>query len=136
MKRSGLWIIVTIAVGLVSIAGIVIRDLNLGVEFSGGRLLEYSTAEQLDPEDARVAVSDAGFPQAVVQASSSDGAGENISVRLGNATHVAVVAKGERHGAPGLFRERRAVRSMEFEAIEARGEVRRFAEHAVAQVRS
>lgn len=84
MKRSGLWIVVTIAVGLVSIAGIVIRDLNLGVEFSGGRLLEYSTAEQLDPEDARVAVSDAGFPQAVVQASSSDGAGDNISVRLGN----------------------------------------------------
>lgn len=82
MKRSGTWIVITLVVGIVSIGGIAIRGLNLGVEFTGGRLLEYSTSSSVDVEDARVAVSDAGFPQAVVQASSGEGDNENISVRV------------------------------------------------------
>src|SRR5690606_3984151 len=43
---------------------------------------EYSTAQDVSPDEAREAVADAGFPQAVVQSSSSDG-GDNISVRVG-----------------------------------------------------
>ncbi len=87
MKRSGTWIVITLVVGVVSIGGITIRGLNLGVEFTGGRLLEYSTSSPLDVEDARVAVSDAGFTQAVVQASSGDGGKENISVRVDDVTN-------------------------------------------------
>lgn len=82
MKRSGTWIVITVVVAIVSIGGIALRGLNLGVEFTGGRLLEFSTSQSVDAEDARVAVSDAGFTQAVVQSSSGEAGRENISVRL------------------------------------------------------
>lgn len=82
MRRSGLWIGITLAVAVVSIGGIVVRGLNLGVEFTGGRLLEYSTSRAVDAEKAREAVSDAGFAKAVVQASSGSDGAENITVRL------------------------------------------------------
>jgi SecD/SecF fusion protein len=86
MKRSGTWIIITLVVAVVSIGGIAIRGLNLGVEFTGGRLLEYSTTKAVDVEKAREAVSDAGFPTAVVQASSGNGEFENITVRVDKVT--------------------------------------------------
>lgn len=82
MARSGRWIVITVLVGIVSIGGIALRGLNLGVEFTGGRLLEYTTSRAVAVEEARVAVSDAGFAQAVVQASSGEGGKENISVRV------------------------------------------------------
>lgn len=82
IKRSGTWLLITAAVAVISIGGIVVRGLDLGVEFTGGRLLEYSTTESVDIDDARQAVSDAGFPRAVVQESSSDGASENVTVRV------------------------------------------------------
>jgi len=87
MRRSGTWIVVTLLVAIISIGGIVLRGLNLGVEFTGGRLLEFSTSQSVDPEDARVAVSDAGFPRAVVQESSGDGQNENITVRVEDITN-------------------------------------------------
>lgn len=61
----------------VAVAGILIRGLDFGVEFTGGRLVEYSTARSVDADTARSAVSDAGFPRAVVQ-ESGDG---DITVR-------------------------------------------------------
>lgn len=87
MKRSGTWIALTLVVGVVSISGIFVRGLDLGVEFTGGRILEFSTAQVVDPETAREAVGEAGFPQAVVQQSSGDGESENISVRLDSITN-------------------------------------------------
>ncbi|EPH45124.1 protein translocase subunit SecD [Streptomyces aurantiacus] len=63
----------------VAVAGIVVRGLDLGVEFTGGRLVEYSTSKQVDADTARTAVADAGFPRAVVQES---GEGD-ITVRTG-----------------------------------------------------
>ncbi|AZM51344.1 protein translocase subunit SecD [Streptomyces sp. WAC 01529] len=61
----------------VAVAGIVLRGLEFGVEFTGGRLVEYSTSRPVDADTARAAVSDAGFPRAVVQ-ESGDG---DITVR-------------------------------------------------------
>ncbi|MFD0418316.1 protein translocase subunit SecD [Streptomyces sp. NPDC127108] len=63
----------------VAVAGIALRGLDLGVEFTGGRLVEYSTSKQVDADTARKAVADAGFPRAVVQESGSD----DITVRTG-----------------------------------------------------
>ncbi|MGW5532469.1 protein translocase subunit SecF, partial [Streptomyces xanthochromogenes] len=63
----------------VAVAGIFIRGLDFGVEFTGGRLVEYSTSRSVDADTARNAVSDAGFPRAVVQ-ESGDG---DITVRTG-----------------------------------------------------
>ncbi|MFW6090603.1 MAG: protein translocase subunit SecD, partial [Actinomycetota bacterium] len=48
-------------------AGIAVRGLNLGVEFTGGRQLAIDTAEEVDIEQARQAVSDVGYPNAIVQ---------------------------------------------------------------------
>ncbi len=87
MRRSGTWIAVTVLVGVVSVVGIVGRGLDLGVEFTGGRLLEFSTSSTLDPEKAREAVSDAGYPTAIVQSSSGDGETENITVRSSKLTN-------------------------------------------------
>jgi len=60
-------------------AGLVARGPNFGVEFTGGRLLEYRTARPVDLDAARRALADAGVARAVVQAS-GDG---NLTVRTG-----------------------------------------------------
>lgn len=83
MGRSRLWLGVSAAAVVLAIAGMVVNGLNLGVEFTGGRQMEYSTAEPVTAEEARAAVADAGFPNAVVQ---SAGQGD-ISVRTGQITN-------------------------------------------------
>jgi SecD/SecF fusion protein len=83
MKRAPLWAAILVAVILFSVAGVLIRGLNLGVEFTGGRIQEFSTSEGVDVDDARAAVVDAGFPTAVVQTSEQEG-DESITVRTGD----------------------------------------------------
>lgn len=73
------WLGASALLVVVAAVGIVVRGLDLGVEFTGGRLVEYSTSERVDADTARGAVADAGFPRAVVQES---GVGD-ISVRSG-----------------------------------------------------
>ncbi|HEY8454614.1 MAG TPA: protein translocase subunit SecD [Actinopolymorphaceae bacterium] len=82
MRHRKLWVAITALVTVVAITGIVTRGLNLGLEFTGGRLVEYSTSRPVDIDQAREVVADAGFPRAVVQ-ESGDG---NISVRTGQMT--------------------------------------------------
>ncbi|SDR79798.1 protein translocase subunit SecD [Actinopolymorpha singaporensis] len=79
MKRGRLWLALSALVVIVAGAGIVVRGLDYGVEFTGGRLVEYSTSKPVDVNAARQAVTDAGFPRAVVQESN----GDNITVRTG-----------------------------------------------------
>ncbi|GAA3528738.1 protein translocase subunit SecDF [Aeromicrobium flavum] len=81
VRRAGLWVVASLGVATIMIGGILVKGLDLGVEFAGGRQLEYSTAKPITPDAARDAVTGAGFSEAVVQSSSGDG-GENISVRL------------------------------------------------------
>jgi SecD/SecF fusion protein len=94
MRRAGIWIGVAVVVGVLAVGGIVVRGLNLGVEFTGGRLMEFSTSEPVDVETARTAIEDAGFPGAVVQASSGTGDddAENITVRTGQISNDEAVA--------------------------------------------
>ncbi|MCL8010883.1 protein translocase subunit SecD [Streptomyces sp. AS02] len=73
------WLGVSSLLIVVAVAGIGLRGLEFGVEFTGGRLVEYSTSRPVDVDAARTAVADAGFPRAVVQ-ESGDG---DISVRTG-----------------------------------------------------
>jgi SecD/SecF fusion protein len=77
MKHSRRWLLITLAAIVVSVAGVAIRGLNLGIEFTGGRLLEVSTAQPITPDQARAAVAEAGYPNAVVQSSGAD----DITVR-------------------------------------------------------
>jgi SecD/SecF fusion protein len=64
---------------VLALIGIFGNGLNLGVEFTGGRVLEYSTAQQISVDDAREVVADAGYPEATVQGADDD----KISVRVG-----------------------------------------------------
>jgi SecD/SecF fusion protein len=95
MKGVGRWIAVAAVVGVLSVAGIVVRGLNLGVEFTGGRLLEFSTSQQVSVATARAAVADAGLPGAVVQSSEGDGGGENVTVRTGQISNEEAFAVEE-----------------------------------------
>ena len=79
MRGHRRWIAVSVATVVVALAGVGVRGLDLGVEFTGGRLVEYSTAQPVTVEQARQAVTDAGFPRAVVQESGSD----DLTVRVG-----------------------------------------------------
>ena len=88
MSRGRIWLGISAAIIVVSVAGLLVRGLNLGVEFTGGRLLTFSTSQAVTADQAREAVSEAGFPRAVVQTSSpTGGAAENISVRTEELTN-------------------------------------------------
>ncbi|HET6560288.1 MAG TPA: protein translocase subunit SecD [Marmoricola sp.] len=83
MGHSKLWLSVSAAALVAAFAGIAVNGLNLGVEFTGGRMMEYSTNQPITADEAREAVADAGFPNAVVQES-----GDNeIAVRTGQITN-------------------------------------------------
>ncbi|MFG1946384.1 protein translocase subunit SecD [Nonomuraea sp. NPDC048826] len=76
MAHRKLWLALAGVLTVVALAGLFARGLNFGVEFTGGRLVEFATSRPVPAETARQAVADAGFPTAVVQAS-----GEDVSVR-------------------------------------------------------
>lgn len=82
LRHRRRWLAASAVVLVVAASGIVVRGLNLGIEFTGGRLVEYATSTPVDADAARAALTDAGHPRAVVQ-TSGDG---NLSVRIGELT--------------------------------------------------
>jgi SecD/SecF fusion protein len=84
MVRRKLWLGLSGAALVFALVGIFGSGLNLGLEFTGGRVVEYSTSSPVSADRARELVTDAGVPEAVVQESSQVGE-ENpvISVRAG-----------------------------------------------------
>ena len=79
MSRSKWWFALSAVVLVIALAGLFGRGLNFGLEFTGGRLIEYSTARPVDLDELRSDLAGSGFPRAVVQ-ESGDG---NVSVRAG-----------------------------------------------------
>lgn len=78
MSRGRVWLGVAVALMVVAVAGLTLRGLNFGVEFTGGRIVEFATTRPVTAEAARQAVADAGHPSAVVQTSD-----DVVSVRTG-----------------------------------------------------
>ncbi|MGW5698794.1 protein translocase subunit SecF, partial [Streptomyces asiaticus] len=78
-------------------SGILVRGLDFGIEFTGGRLIEYATSAPVDPDRARTALTDAGFPRAVVQSSGDTG----LTVRAENLTNADEATVTETIGALG-----------------------------------
>ncbi|MEV5411382.1 protein translocase subunit SecD [Thermopolyspora sp. NPDC052614] len=87
MRRGRLWLAIGGLIIVAAVAGIVLRGLNFGIEFTGGRIVEFTTSHAVDTAQARRVLSDAGYPNAVVQAS-----GDAISVRTGQIGSDEVVA--------------------------------------------
>ena len=79
MSHSKKWFALSGLVLLVGLTGLVTQGLDYGLEFTGGRLIEYQTAAPVDLDEVRGELSDAGFPRAVVQESGEG----NVGVRLG-----------------------------------------------------
>jgi len=67
MGKRRMWLGISGAALVLAVSGIVTQGLNLGVEFTGGRQLDYSVSKDVSVDEARAAIGDAGFPQAVVQ---------------------------------------------------------------------
>ncbi|MFJ4467631.1 protein translocase subunit SecD [Streptomyces sp. NPDC089424] len=83
IRRPRRWLAVSATVLVLAVSGITARGLELGIEFTGGRLLEYTTTSPVDPEKARSALDEAGLPRAVVQSSGNTG----LTVRTGELTN-------------------------------------------------
>lgn len=81
--RRRTWFAASFVVLILAVAGLVARGLNFGLEFQGGRLVEYSTSRPVDLEAARSELAERGFPRALVQ-ESGDG---NVLVRTGSLTN-------------------------------------------------
>ncbi|MET9142845.1 protein translocase subunit SecD [Streptomyces sp. NPDC004042] len=73
MRSPRRWLAVSAVALVLAGSGLLVRGADLGVEFTGGRLIEYGTARAVDPDRARTALADAGFPRAVVQSSGDKG---------------------------------------------------------------
>lgn len=82
MKASKWFLIISGGLTLVALLSVGVKGINYGIEFSGGRLVEYKTAQPVDVDKAREEVASIGFPQAVVQRAAQDG----TSVRIKEAS--------------------------------------------------
>jgi len=79
MSRWKWWFALSLAVLAIAVAGLIGRGLNFGLDFTGGRLIEYATARPVDLDELRTELAASGFARPVVQ-ESGDG---NVSVRVG-----------------------------------------------------
>ncbi len=79
MSRSTLWLAGSGVALVAALAGIFGVGLNLGIEFTGGRTLDYSLQRDVTVDQARQAIAEAGFPEAVVQGADT----ADITVRTG-----------------------------------------------------
>ncbi len=74
------------AISLIAVAagigGLLLKNLNFGLEFTGGRLIEYETDRQVDIEELREELAGIGLPRALVQESGEG----NVSIRTGQVT--------------------------------------------------
>ncbi|MQA93936.1 MAG: protein translocase subunit SecD [Streptosporangiales bacterium] len=67
MGRRRRWLAVSAVAVVLALSGVFVRGLDLGVEFTGGRIAEFTTGRPVPIDQAREAVADAGLPRAVVQ---------------------------------------------------------------------
>ncbi|MEW6152418.1 MAG: protein translocase subunit SecD [Actinomycetota bacterium] len=68
MRHSGRFLGASGLAVVLAITGVGVKGLDLGLEFSGGRLIEYRTERPPDLDLVRSELARAGFPRAVVQA--------------------------------------------------------------------
>jgi SecD/SecF fusion protein len=104
LGRRRLWFTISAVALLVAVTGIASRGLNYGLEFSGGRLLEYETDRPVDLSALRDELADRGLSRAVAQ-QSGDG---NLAVRTGQLTRAQEDSlRAAVEGAGGEARELR-----------------------------
>jgi SecD/SecF fusion protein len=88
LRSAGKILGVAGVVVVLAIGGLLVRGLELGVEFTGGRLVEFTTTNPITAEQARDAVAAAGHPNLQVT-TTGDGA---VALRAGELDDAAVGA--------------------------------------------
>ncbi|MFF5922468.1 protein translocase subunit SecD [Streptomyces flavochromogenes] len=78
MAHRRRWLLSCAGLLMVALAGIGARGMEFGVEFTGGRVVQYTAERPVDADEARAAVAKAGFPDAVVQTTGDS----DVSVRV------------------------------------------------------
>ncbi|WP_329275144.1 protein translocase subunit SecD [Streptomyces sp. NBC_00691] len=78
MAHRRRWLLSCAGLLMVALAGVGVRGVEFGVEFTGGRVVQYTAERPVDADAARAAVSAAGFPDAVVQTTGDS----DVSVRV------------------------------------------------------
>ncbi|MGH8946258.1 MAG: protein translocase subunit SecF, partial [Acidimicrobiia bacterium] len=63
------WLGVSTLLVALAVTGLVASGVNLGLEFVGGRLVEFSTSRSVDTEDLRSTLTNGGLPRALIQKS-------------------------------------------------------------------
>ncbi|UPZ33419.1 protein translocase subunit SecD [Streptomyces sp. LRE541] len=105
MRRGRTWLAASAVALVLATSGIAVRGLDFGVEFTGGRLMEYAASAPVDADRARAALADVGLPRAVVQ-TSGDG---DLTVRTGQLTNAEAAevdrAVGELAGGAEKIRD-------------------------------
>lgn len=79
MERRRYWYVISVVVMLASLALVGFRGLNLGIDFTGGIVIEATFPGPADVERTRAALEDAGLSGAQVQ---SFGTAQDLLVRL------------------------------------------------------
>ncbi|QMU62625.1 MAG: protein translocase subunit SecF [Gammaproteobacteria bacterium] len=67
MGKRKLALIISLILIIISIAAMVTRGLNLGIDFTGGTLVEVGYAESVELEPVRQALASSGYDDAIVQ---------------------------------------------------------------------
>ncbi|WP_329525363.1 protein translocase subunit SecD [Streptomyces sp. NBC_01462] len=91
MRRPRHWLAASAAVLILASSGIAVRGLQFGIDFTGGRLMEYATGVPVDPGRARADLAAAGVSRAVVQ--SSGGTGLTVRTEELTDTEAATVTR-------------------------------------------
>jgi SecD/SecF fusion protein len=65
--HPGRWLLISAVIVAIAITGIVVRGLNFGLEFLGGRLVEFSTTQEVELEALRDDLAQQGLPRALIQ---------------------------------------------------------------------
>ncbi|QIX27973.1 protein translocase subunit SecD [Nocardioides sp. JQ2195] len=84
MDKGKLWLGISGAALILALVGIFGHGLNYGLEFTGGRSLEYTTQKAITADKARDVVSGVGLPEAVVQIVKGSDDVERVSIRAGD----------------------------------------------------
>ncbi|MDH3609347.1 MAG: protein translocase subunit SecF, partial [Gammaproteobacteria bacterium] len=79
MGKRKLALMLSLILIIISIAAMVTRGLNLGIDFTGGTLVEVGYTESVELESVRQALAASGFDDAIVQ---HFGTAKDVLIRL------------------------------------------------------
>ncbi|HJQ77515.1 MAG TPA: protein translocase subunit SecD [Acidimicrobiia bacterium] len=91
------WLVVAGVVVVLSLSGLLVSRVEMGLEFAGGRLLEFETEQPIVAEEFRLTLADSGLSRALVQESGEG----NLIVRteeLDESEETALIAAVEEAG--------------------------------------